>query len=243
MPAKLPKDINRLIGRAMHDYEMLAEGDRLLIGVSGGADSLVVAWILDHWRRKAPIEYEIHAVHLDLGFSENAYKPVEQQIKQLNIPFSISKTTYGQDSYAGNSEKACFNCARLRRNHLFNMARQQGYSAIALGHHKDDIIETFFLNMLYGGNISTMLPKQMLFNNTLKIIRPLAYLTKEQILTLAELANIVPVKNPCPVSEKSKRGEVRSVLNYLYKQNPAFRSNIFASLANVRTDYLPNPML
>jgi len=223
----------------MHDYEMLADGDRLLIGVSGGVDSLVVAWVLDLWRRKAPINYDIEAIHLDLGFTDSAHEPVENQIKQLAIPYSIDKTSYGSDSYTDKPENACFNCARLRRNHLFNLARKQGNSAIVLGHHKDDIIETFFLNMLYGGNISTMLPKQMLFNNSLKIIRPLSYLTKEQVLALAGLANIVPVKNPCPLSEKSKRGEVRLLLDSLYKQNPTFRNNIFASLANVRTDYLP----
>jgi tRNA 2-thiocytidine biosynthesis protein TtcA len=238
MPSKLPKDINRLIGKAMHDYNMLVDGDRLLVGVSGGVDSLVVTWVLDLWRQKAPIHYDLHAAHLDLGFTENASKPVEDQIKRLHVPYSITQTSYGINSYAENPENACFNCARLRRNHLFELARQQRYSAIVLGHHQDDIIETFFINMLYGGNISTMLPKQMLFNNSLKIIRPLSYLTKEQILTLAEIANIVPVKNPCPMSEKSKREEVRSLLDSLYSQNPMFRNNIFASLANVRRDYL-----
>ena len=240
MPSKLPKDINKLLGKAMHDYNMLVDGDRLLIGVSGGVDSLVVSWTLDLWRRKAPIHYDIHAVHLDLGFSQNSHKPVEKQIKQLEIPYSIAHTTYGIDSYTSKPDNACFNCARLRRKYLFDMAKKQGYSTIVLGHHKDDIIETLFINILYGGNISTMLPKQTLFNNSLKIIRPLAYLTKEQIYSLAKLANIVPVKNPCPMSKKSKREEVRSLLDSLYKQNPKFRNNIFSSLSNVRTDYLLN---
>nr|MBF0221703.1 tRNA 2-thiocytidine biosynthesis protein TtcA [Desulfobulbaceae bacterium] len=238
MPSHLPKDINKLVGKAMHDYTMLSEGDRLLIGVSGGVDSLVVSWLLDIWRRKAPIHYEIQTVHLDLGFEKNAHQAVEEQLKHLNLPFTIAKTSYGIDSYTSAPDNACFNCARLRRNHLFDMAKDQGYSAIVLGHHKDDIIETFFLNMLYGGNISTMLPKQMLFNNSLKIIRPMSYLTKAQVYNLATIANIVPVKNPCPMSEKSKREEIRSLLDSLYKQNPSFRNTIFSSLSNVRTDYL-----
>lgn len=240
MPSLLPKAINKLVGKAMHDYKMLTEGDRLLIGVSGGVDSLVVSWLLDIWRRKAPINYEIHTVHLDLGFENNAHQPVIEQLYHLGLPFSIAKTTYGIDSYASSPDNACFNCARLRRNHLFDIAKDQGYSAIVLGHHKDDIIETFFLNMLYGGNISTMLPKQMLFNNSLKIIRPMSYLTKDQVYELAKIANIVPVKNPCPMSKKSKREEVRSLLDSLYNQNPSFRNSIFSSLANVRTEYLLN---
>ena len=222
----------------MHDYSMLSEGDRILIGVSGGVDSLVVAWLLDIWRHKAPIHYDINIVHFDLGFEKNVHKPVEEQIKRLGLPYSIAKTTYGIDSYTSAPDNACFNCARLRRNHLFDMAKEHGYTAIVLGHHKDDIVETFFINMLYGGNISTMLPKQMLFNDSLKIIRPLSYLTKEQIYIIAEIANIVPVKNPCPMSEKSKREEVRSLLDSLYKQNPTFRNNIFSSLSNVRPNYL-----
>lgn len=238
MKSPIPKEINKLIGKAICDYSMIAEGDRLLIGVSGGVDSLVVSWVLDIWKKKAPVHYEICAMHLDLGFTKDAFQPVEEQMKHLGIFHSVVCTTFGIDSYTSAPENACFNCARLRRKHLFDTARQQGYTTIVLGHHQDDIIETFFLNMLYGGNISTMLPKQMLFNDTLKIIRPLSYLNKEQIYTLAAIAGIEPVKNPCPVSAHSKREEVRTLLNSLYSQNPKFRSSIFSSLSNVRTDYL-----
>lgn len=239
---QLPKNINRLIGQAMHDYAMLADGDRVLIGVSGGVDSLLLSWLLHNWQKKAPIDYELLAVHLDNGFGTNEHLAVEQQLHNIGIPYLIAHTTYGKDSYHENPDNACFNCARLRRNHLFEMAREQGFTRVSLGHHKDDIIETFFLNMLYGGNISTMSPKQELFTGRLAIIRPLAYLTKKQVIEMAAQVNLRPVKNPCPMAEYSKREEVRGLLATLYQHNPLFRSNIFSALANVRPDYLLNPV-
>ncbi len=217
---------------------MLDNGSRVLMGISGGVDSLVLAWILKFWQKKAPIDYEIFGVHLDNGFGTDEYKSVEQQLQLLDIPFLTEHTSYGIDAYNENPDNACFSCARQRRNHLFEMARQENYTAIALGHHKDDIIETFFLNMLYSGNISTMLPKQDLFNGTVSIIRPLSFLTKSQVFEVAKLANISPVKNPCPMAEKSKREKVRGLLENLYTNNPQFKNNIFSSLSNVRTEYL-----
>jgi len=236
---KLPKSINRSIGQAMHDYKMLADGDRIIIGVSGGVDSLVLCWILHHWRAKAPINYEIQAVHLDMGFgSVNDFKAVQDQVNKIGLPLVVEHTDFGAEAYRQNPDNACYNCARQRRNRLFSMAREQGCSAIAFGHHKDDIIETLFINMLYGGNISTMRPKQELFSGRLAIIRPLAYLTKPQIIEIADSAGIKPVKNPCPMSGHSKRAEVRSLLDALHLRNPKFRANIFAALGNVKTDYL-----
>jgi tRNA 2-thiocytidine biosynthesis protein TtcA len=234
----IPSSINRSIGKAMHAYNMIADGDRIMIGVSGGVDSLVLCWILHNWRRKAPIDYEIRAVHLDMGFGgANDYKGVQEQIEKIGLPLYTEHTDFGAKAYGDNPDNACFQCARQRRNRLFALA-SENYTSLAFGHHKDDIIETLFINMLYGGNISTMRPKQELFKGRLAIIRPLAYLTKEQIYELADLAGITPVKNPCPMAGHCKRDEVRAILDSLYKQNPRFRNNIFAALGNVRNDYL-----
>lgn len=234
----LPKTINRLLGGAMHDYQMLADGDRILLGVSGGVDSLVLAWLLLHWRDKAPIDYEIMALHLDMGFAEDQHQAVEAELRKIGIPFLTEHTRYGLLANQAHPAKACYQCAKARRNHLFDSARSDRYSAVALGHHKDDLIETFFLNMLYSGNLSTMMPRQDLFSGRLKIVRPMAYLTKEQVYEVAKIAGITPVKNPCPMASHSKREEIRGLMATLYQRDPNFRGNIFAAMGNVRAEYL-----
>lgn len=234
----LPKTINRLLGEAMHDYRMLADGDRILIGVSGGVDSLVLAWLLHHWRDKAPINYEVVALHLDMGFSEDQHQAVEAELAKIGLPFLTEHTSYGLDANQARPDKACYQCATARRKHLFDTARRDHFSAVALGHHKDDLIETFFLNMLYSGNLSTMMPRQDLFSGRLKIVRPMAYLTKQQVYELAEIAGITPVKNPCPMASHSKREEIRDLMSTLYQRDPKFRGNIFAAMGNVRAEYL-----
>jgi len=227
------------MGRAMHSYEMLADGDRILIGVSGGVDSLVLCWTLKHWLAKAPIDCQLLAVHLDMGFEGNEYLEVEKQVSAIPLAYYMEKTTFGSDAFKkSEQESGCYSCSKQRRNRLFSLAAEKNCNKVALGHHKDDIIETFFINMFYGGNLSTMIPNQKLFNGNLAIIRPLAYLTKEQVYEIAALANLTPVKNPCPMADDSKRQEVRTMLTDLFEKHPEFRSTIFASLANVRPDYL-----
>ena len=223
----------------MHDYSMLADGDQILIAVSGGVDSLVLAWLLDYWQKKAPIHYDLLAVYIDNGLDRSTSENVSKQLLQINVPFLIEKTDFWEKAATAGEEKSiCYHCARLRRNHLFAMAEQKGFNKIAFGHHKDDILETFFLNMLYAGNLSTMVPRQKLFDGRLNIVRPLAYLEKKEIRAIAEIAGITPVKNPCPKDSDSKRQEARRILAELSYLDPKVKSNIFAALSNIRQGYL-----
>ncbi len=238
----ISKTINRQIGRAMHDYDMLADGDRIMVAVSGGIDSLVLAWVLDKWRHKAPINYEILAVHLDMGFGSNEAELVEKELRALQIPALIEKTDFGQRALLAEKGKSgCFHCARKRRQRLFDLAAELKYNKLALGHHKEDIIETFFINLMYSGNLSTMLPRQDLFAGKLALIRPLAYLEKDHIIDLGASLKIKPVANPCPLADKSKRAQTRDLLNDIYQKNPMVKSTIFTALANVRGEYLLKP--
>ncbi|MFC1524449.1 ATP-binding protein [Thermodesulfobacteriota bacterium] len=234
--------INKLVGKAMHTYNMLDDGDSVLIAVSGGIDSLVVTWLLKHWRRKAPIDYQLFAIHLDMGFGTDEHRLVRRELERLEVPFLIEKTTFGKDALlAENGKSGCFHCAKKRRNRLFELAREKGMNKIVFGHHQEDIIETFFLNLMYGGNVSTMVPLQSLFNGNLTIIRPLAYLAKSQIIDLGNTLGITPVANPCPLAEESKRVSIRNLLNTLYEDDPRIKSNIFSGLSNIKTDYLLKP--
>jgi tRNA 2-thiocytidine biosynthesis protein TtcA len=236
----LKKSVNHRIGLALHTYEMLADGDRVMIAVSGGIDSLVLVWLLKFWLRKAPIEYDLLAVHLDMGFGEKEAGLVAVQLDRMGLPYLVEKTDFGRRALEAEEGKSgCFHCARLRRNRLFELAREKGCNKIAMGHHQEDVIETFFLNLLWAGNLSTMVPKQELFDGRLALIRPMAYLGKNDIREIGAGLGIEPVANPCPMAEESKRMKTRALLEEsIYPLDPPVKATIFNALANLRPEYL-----
>ena len=222
----------------MADWQMLEDGDRVLIAVSGGVDSLVTAWVLSGWRSKAPIDYEIEAVYVDNGFWTPAcggQPPAERigaQLGRFGLPF------FSVEGWEVAGERTCFVCARNRRSQLFELARQKGFNKLALGHHKDDLIETFMINALYSGNVSTMLPRQELFEGRLSLIRVLAYLEKNEIIDISQRAELAPVDSYCPIGDDSRRETVRSLLDHICKHVPDARNSIFSALGNVREGYM-----
>lgn len=227
----------------MLDYEMLADGSRVLIAVSGGIDSLVLAWLLHDWRRKAPISYEVQAVHIDMQPQDSQpgirARETAAQLAALGIACRILPTEQPVAFSEGDDARGvCRRCSSGRRRQLFELARQEGWSTLALGHHRDDIVETFFINLTSGGNISTMRPKQVLFSGRLALIRPLAYLEKEEIQAIGRRLGLEPVPATCPLAEQTRRKDIRDLLRQIYAQIPGSREQIFAALGNVRSEYL-----
>jgi len=233
------KTLNRLVGKAIHQYDMVEDGDRILVALSGGMDSLSLMWILNERLSRIPIRYDLMAVYIDPGFDGGFSDRLAAYCRDRGYPYRLELTDYGILAHSReNRENPCFLCSRLRRKRLFEIAEQCGCHTIALGHNKDDIIETLFINIFYAGEISTMLPSQFFFKGKFKVIRPLALVEKDVIRQFAKKENFPEFINPCPSAGKTKRQEIKEMLERFYKSNKKIKGNIFRALRHVNTNYL-----
>lgn len=223
----------------MHRYDMLHDGDRIVVGLSGGADSLTMLWILAERLSRIPICYELLPVHIDPGFAGGFSEALQTYCASAGFRLRVEHTDYGILGHSpSNRENPCFLCARLRRKRLFEIAAELNCNKLALGHNKDDIIETLFLNICYAGEISTMVPCQTMFNQRFSIIRPLAYADEEGIREFARQQHFPEFVNPCPSANHSKRRDLKVLLKQLYLSNPKIKGNIFRAMHRVKTAYL-----
>jgi len=218
---------------------MISDGDRITVGLSGGKDSLTLLWILQKRLTNIPINYKLFPVYIDLGFEEGFSKLLEKYCEEIGFKLRVEHTDYGILGHSPqNRENPCFLCSRLRRKRLFEVADELGCSKLSLGHNKDDIIETLFLNICYAGEISTMVPSQPFFGGKFTIIRPLAFVDEDTIRRFAADRNFPDFTNPCPTSKISKRQEIKILLNHLYKSNKKIKGNIFRAMSHVKMEYL-----
>ena len=239
---KLFLHLKKWLEKAVLDYSMIEEGDKVLIGVSGGADSFALLDLLDSPMIFVP-KFSFIAVNIDMGFDPDylAYRELEKYFQEHQYPFIMEKTNIGVLAHSDfNRKNPCFLCSRLRRKRIFEIADENGCNKIAFAHHRDDIIETLLINLFYGREISTMMPDQSIFGGKLHIIRPLAYLTEDIVKKFSREREFPAVKNACPSSENSRRIYVKKLLNELERDNPDIRHNIYTAMSHVKTDYLPS---
>jgi tRNA 2-thiocytidine biosynthesis protein TtcA len=237
--AYIEREIRRLVGKAIHHYRLIEDGDRILVALSGGKDSLAMLNILHERRPRVPIDYELKVVTIDLGYEGSNFDPLKGYMRDLGYDFVLKETQIGPLAQSDhNRENPCFLCARLRRKVFFETAQELGCNKVALGHNKDDIIETFLLNTFYCGEISTMIPHQVLFGGTLAIIRPLALVEEAKVRAYARLRDFPVVKDNCPTRGTTRRGQIKKLLGELDKVDRRIKRNIFASLSNVKSEYL-----
>ncbi len=202
---------------------------------------MLCLWFLRQWLFKAPITYDLLPVHLDMGFDNGGLKPLESFFKDIGIgSFHFEETNFGTIAHGpeNRGKSPCFVCSLMRRKRLFELAAAYGCNKIALGHNLDDLIETFFLNICYAGEMSTMVPKQDMFKGLITLIRPLALVEKRRIDTLANDMGIPVVHNRCPSAGKTKREEIKALLSELYARDRHIKGNIARALHHVRTEYL-----
>ncbi|TXI30008.1 MAG: tRNA 2-thiocytidine(32) synthetase TtcA [Nitrosomonas oligotropha] len=238
---KLQKRLRRLAGTAIADFNMIEAGDRIMVCLSGGKDSYALLDILRNLQAHAPLEFELIAVNLDQkqpGFPEQV---LPSYLTEIGMPFRIVE----QDTYSvvkrviAEGKTTCSLCSRLRRGVLYRVASELGATKIALGHHRDDILETLFLNMFYGGKLKAMPPKLVSDNGMHIVIRPLAYCKEKDLAAYAAIANfpIIPC-NLCGSQPNLQRQVIKEMLQQWDKKFPGRLETMFRALQNVQPSHL-----
>jgi len=236
------KEIRSLMGKAIHRYGLIQEGDRILVGVSGGKDSLSLLHLLHERSKRVPIHYQLFPVYIDLGFDSGRAEILKIYFETSELPYHIEFTDIGRRANsAENRENPCFLCSWERRKCLFHHAHRLRCNKIALGHHKDDIIETLLINIFFSAEISTMVPSQSLFKGKITLIRPLALIEEKKIERFAQEMELPFGPSGCPTSGKTKRKVVKDLIEALNKKNHRVKGNIFRALSNVKLDYTLSP--
>lgn len=239
---KYRKEIWSKFIRAVNDYELIKENDNIMVCISGGKDSFLLAKCIQELKRHGKINFNVYYIVMDPGYKEETKNKIIENAKKLNIDINIFETDIFEVANKLNKEHPCYMCARMRRGYLYNKAKELGCNKIALGHHFDDVIETTLLSMFYGSEIKTMMPKLHSDNFPgLELIRPL-YLVKEQsIISWKKSNNLTFINCACKFTERtanstesiSKRKEMKELIQSLRKVNKDIDYNIFKALDNI----------
>jgi len=234
--------IKNRVGKAISDFDLVCEGDRILVAVSGGKDSYSMLHMLETLRRRAPVRYELVAVNIDSGYRGYRADIIEEHLKEHGFAYHMEKTTH----YDIISEKRrpgssyCSICARLKRGTLYTLAQQLGCNKIALGHHMDDFIETLLLNQFFVGSLKAMAPSMLADNGVTTVIRPLVYVEEKEIIPFSRNNRFPVVCCCCPVCGKAdlQRKRMKELLATLERDNPQVKKSLLTALGNVHPRHL-----
>lgn len=243
---KLQAWLRSQVGKAIHDYGMIQEGDKIMVCLSGGKDSYTMLDMLLSLQRSAPVRFELLAVNLDQKQPDFPTHVLPEYLTQLGVPFRIVE----QDTYSvvkrviPEGKTMCGLCSRLRRGVLYRVAAEEGVTKIALGHHRDDMVETFFLNMFHGGRMKAMPPKLLTDDRRHIVIRPLAYCPEKDIARYARQRQfpIIPCKL-CGSQDNLQRVQIKQMLHQWERESPGRIDAIFRSLKNVSESHLADAAL
>lgn len=217
--------------QAINDFNLIEDGDKIAVGLSGGKDSLTLLHLLNSYKKFSPQKFELIAITLNPGDVDNS--PLHKLCKELEVPFHEIQTDIQKVVFDIKQEKnPCSLCAKLRRGTLNSTAQQLGCNKVALGHHKDDAIETLMLSISYEGRINCFSPKSYMDKENITLIRPMVYITEKSIKNIVKKYNFPVIDNPCPADKKTKREDMKNLIYELDHRIPGFKDNLFGSLTN-----------
>ena len=244
---KLYSRIKRLTGKAIGDFNLIENRDKILVGISGGKDSYTLLHILESLRKRAPIDFELFPVTVDSGFPGFRKEIIEEHLKKQGFNYLIKKTNGYQiiEEKRDPGSSYCSFCARLRRGVIYSIADKLGCNKIALGHHLDDFIETLLLNQFYNGRLSAMSPKLLADNNRHTVIRPLVYVEEDEIIAFTSRNSFPVICCACPVCGRveQKRKKTKALLKNLSQDNPSIKKSLLSSLKNINPRHLMDKSL
>ncbi len=228
------KDFERLLGctrRAIENYNMIEDGDRIAVGISGGKDSLVLTAALARLRDILPQRFEIFGVTLDLGFEGDDFSEIEKFCEKSSVPYTVEKTNIANIIFDMRHEKnPCSLCAKMRRGALTQYAAKMGCRKLALGHHYDDVVDTFMLNLIHGGRLSTFEPMTYLSRSEVTVIRPLIYVREYETRKFAEAHKLPIHVSLCPADGNTERENMKNTLDMLDREHKGIRGQIFGAI-------------
>jgi tRNA 2-thiocytidine biosynthesis protein TtcA len=239
---KLQRELIARVDKAIWEYRMISPGDRLLFAVSGGADSMLLAHLLPSRLSFLSKDIRTCAVYIDLGFSDAADERclvMETFFRERQMEHRIIRTTIGPLAHSeANLENPCFLCSRIRRKHIFATAEAMGCNKIVFGHHKDDLVETLLINMVFGREISTSPPVLKIKRGKFHILRPLVFAEETAIKELSHQLKLPAFSQQCPSDGHSKRQYMKELVSRLNKDFPGARENLFWSMKKIKKGYL-----
>lgn len=219
------------IRRAIDDYQMIEENDQIAIGISGGKDSLTLLYGMHGLKRFYPIKFDIHAVTVDLGFDNLNLDKIKEICKELNIPYTIVNTDIADVIFNQRKEtNPCSLCAKMRKGALNDAIKAAGCNKVAYAHHKDDVVETMLMSLIYEGRFHTFSPVTYLDRMDLTVIRPLMYMQEADVIGFINKYDIPVVKSPCPADGHTKREYIKQLLRQLNLENPGVKERMFAAI-------------
>jgi len=233
-----------LTRQAVDDYALIDSGDKIAVGISGGKDSLTLLYALHGLKRFYPKEFELSAITVDLGFENFDLSPIRSLCSELSVPFTVVPTDIGKILFETRKESnPCALCAKMRKGALNETAKQMGCNKIAYAHHRDDLIETMLLSLIYEGRFYAFSPKTFLDRTELTVIRPMIYVSEADVIGFKNRFSLPVCKNPCPVDGKTKREYVKQLTKQLNLQAPGVKERLFHAITEGNIEGWPDKKL